>query len=173
MTQTTTATPLRAGAWTVRSDRTTVGFAVRDLGLTVRGRIPCTAGALTVEDAGRPVMLTAELALDGIDTGIRRRDADLRKPRFLDVDNHPTMTFRCTDFRETADGWAADGTLGVRGTSCPLTLSGSGEPDSTAGMLHLTATATLDRRATGLRAPRLLIGHQVRISIDTWLDAPR
>ena len=40
----------------------------------------------------------AELDLNSLDTGISKRDADLRKPWLLDIDRHPVMTWRCDRF---------------------------------------------------------------------------
>lgn len=45
--------------------------------------IPHTSASVTVGRSGQPVSIRAELDARGIDTGHRRRDSDLRGPRFL------------------------------------------------------------------------------------------
>ena len=163
---------LQVGTWAVSGSRTQVTFAVRNLGRSVHGSVPCRAGALDVDEAGMPSRLVAELDLESLDTGIARRDADLRAPRFLDIDRHPTMTWTADGFTRQAGGrWAADGVLCVRGTTAPLTLTGAAElrPD---GWLRVRATASLDRTAVGIRAPRILIGRVVGIGVDAWLSRP-
>ena len=69
-------------------------------------------------------------------------------------------------------GWRAEGRLSVRGTSCPLTVTGTLVEDGPAGTVHVRGTAVLDRTAIGLRAPRLMIGRLVSITVDAWLTRP-
>jgi hypothetical protein len=66
---------------------------------------------------------------------------------------------------------ARAGVLCVRGTTAPLTLTGAAElrPD---GWLRVRATASLDRTAVGIQAPRILIGRVVGIGVDAWLSRP-
>ena len=169
-----THTPvIRTGTWTASDSRTRVTFAVRNLGRSVHGSVTCREADLEVDEAGLPSRLVAELDLESLDTGIPRRDADLRAPRFLDIDRHPTMTWTAQEFTRQADGrWAADGVLRVRGATAPLTLTGAAElrPD---GWLRVQATAFLDRTAVGIRAPRVLIGRVVEIGVDAWLSRSR
>lgn len=41
------------------------------------------------------------LHLGAIDTGNARRDKDLRKPKLLDLDHHPAMTFAADSITAT------------------------------------------------------------------------
>ncbi len=159
-------------SWRVSDSRTRVTFTVRGMGGLVHGSVACNWGELDVDPAGAPVRVRAELDLNSLVTGIAKRDADLRKPRFLDTDRHPTMTWSADRFRSGAAGeWVADGELRVRGTSAPLTVAGTPEADGAA--VRVRAQAVLDRAAVGIRAPRLLIGRTVRISVEAWLVPAR
>ena len=144
-----------AGTWSVSDTRTSVGFAVGALGRTAHGTVPCSWGEVVVDASGAPVRVRAGLDLEGLDTGIAKRDADLRKPRFLDIDRHPTMTWSADRFRPTGDGgWTAEGTLSVRGTSAALTVTGRVEDaDPDGAWVRVHATGVLDRTAVGIRAP--------------------
>jgi polyisoprenoid-binding protein YceI len=158
-----------AGVWTVSDSRTRVTFAVRNLGRPAQGSVACQWGEVEVDGTGAPLRVTAELDLDSLETGIAKRDADLRKPWLLDIDRHPTMTWSADRFTQEDDGrWIADGVLRVRGTSAPLRVAGPVEvlPD---GWIRVRATASLDRAAVGIRAPRFLIGRTVEIDVDAWL----
>ncbi|TQN42341.1 polyisoprenoid-binding protein YceI [Blastococcus colisei] len=159
-----------AGTWTVSDSRTRVTFAVPNFGRPAHGSVACSWGELVVGDAGVPVRVRAELDLDSLDTGIAKRDADLRKPRLLDIDRNPTMTWSADRFSAREDGrWIAEGVLHVRGTSAPLAVIGVVEITAE-GWLRVRATAALDRTAVGLRAPRFLIGRTVEIDVDAWLS---
>ena len=168
MTATSPAT-VATGLWIVDPARSTATVSVANLGFrTVRGSVPVIAGTVDVADGGRPRRLRAELDLSGIDTGNRKRDADLRKPHLLDLDAHPVLTYEAEDFELGAQGWSAHGTLSARGASCPLTVLGV--PADVGESLHLVGTAVVDRTALGVRAPRLLIGRDVSVVVDARLD---
>ena len=172
MTAEVAAPVLAAGIWRVSDSRTRVTFAVGTLGRPAHGSVACSWGELEVDDDGRPVRVRAELDLDSLDTGIAKRDADLRRPRFLDIDRRPTMTWSADRFRPGEDGrWTADGRLCLRGTSAPVAVTGivEGGPD---GWIRVRGSAALDRVAVGIRAPRFLIGRTVEIDVDAWLSRP-
>ena len=114
-----TAPLLAAGTWAVSDSRTRVTFRVGNLGRQAHGSVACSWGELRLDGDGLPVAVRAELDLNSLDTGIAKRDADLRKPRLLDIDRHPTMTWNADRFTPADDGsWTAEGTLCVRGTRC-------------------------------------------------------
>ena len=76
---TTTATPIRPGDWAADPAACTLTFAVRNFVLrTVTGQIPLTSAVIHVDPGGHPASIRAELDAQGIDTGNRRRDKDLR-----------------------------------------------------------------------------------------------
>lgn len=86
---------------------------------------------MEIDDHGQPRAISGSLDLEAISTGNPRRDRDLRKPRFLDLDTHPTMTFAAGPSTVTPDGWQITGQLAARGTSVPL--SGPAEVARAAG----------------------------------------
>jgi polyisoprenoid-binding protein YceI len=171
--------PLRirqlGGTWTVSDSRTRVTFSVGNLGRRAHGTVPVSWGQLRIDPNGAPIHVQARLDLNGLDTGIARRDADLRKPRLLDVDQHPLMTWEATRFSRTDDGaWIAHGALRVRGTSAPLVLVGTPEPAGADDeWLHVHARGAIDRTAVGIRAPAFLIGRSVEVDLDAWLTPAR
>lgn len=171
MTASLPVLPTRAGTWAVSDSRTRVTFAVGNLGRVAHGAVTCNTGSVELDAAGAPVRASAALDLNTVDTGFRKRDADLRKPGLLDIDRHPVMTWRCDRFVATGDGgWTAEGELSVRGTTVPLAVTGRPEAAALAGeWLRVRAEAVLDRAAVGIRAPRFVIGRTVTIAIDAWL----
>ena len=163
-----TAPLLAAGTWAVSDSRTRVTFHVGNLGRQAHGSVACSWGELRLDGDGRPVAVRAELDLNSLDTGIAKRDADLRKPRLLDIDRHPTMSWSADRFASADDGsWTAEGTLGVRGTAAPLSVVGTAEADGS--WLRVRARGELDRRSVGIRAPSLVIGRTVTIELEVWL----
>jgi polyisoprenoid-binding protein YceI len=164
---TTARTSLPTGAWVLDTARTTASFTVRNGPATVRGTVPVSAGSVRVDGAG--VAVEAELDLSALATGNPRRDRDLRKPALLDLDAHPRMRFIATRVREDDSGWALDGTLSVRGRDVPVTLEVAdpdvpGDRDPT-----VVGTTRLDRRDLGMRAPRIMIGRWIDVTVRAVL----
>jgi polyisoprenoid-binding protein YceI len=163
----TSAPRLAAGRWTVDITRSTATFRVGNLGRTVTGTVPIIGGTVDVDADGRPTAIGGSLDLGSIDTGNARRDKDLRKPHLLDLDNHPIMTFSADAMTISPGGWSVAGQLTAKGTRV--------RHDGDVGLSVLDRGATLvartrlDRRAIGVRAPRLLIGHQVEITVTATI----
>jgi polyisoprenoid-binding protein YceI len=163
---------VRTDTWTVSDSRTQVRFTVRNLGMPVQGSVALSSGEVEVDADGAPVRARAEFDLTTFDTGITRRNLDLRRPRFLAVDRQSVMVWTCDRFGLRADGsWLAAGTLSVRGIATPLEVTAVAE--DAGGAVVVRAAAVLDRLAVGIRAPRPVIGRAVRIEIDAWLVPPR
>jgi polyisoprenoid-binding protein YceI len=165
----TTTSPARlaVGRWTVDVTHSTATFRVGNLGHTVTGTVPILDGAVEVDADGRPTVITGSLDLGSIDTGNARRDKDLRKPRLLDLDRHPVMTFAAESVTTSPDGWSVTGRLTARGSEVGVT--GGVDISTRDGSVTLTAHTRLDRRAIGVRAPRFMIGHQVEITVSATI----
>ncbi|MCR3750014.1 YceI family protein [Lentzea californiensis] len=155
---------LAAGVWQADLSRSTASFQVGNLGRKAHGTVPVTAGTVEIGTDGTLLAVHGTLDLGAIDTGKAKRDKDLRKPGLLDLDRHPVMTFIATSARTEGTGWHVTGTLAARGTETEL--AGTVELSSLDGReAVLTATARLDRRTLGIRAPSFMIGKWVDVTV--------
>ena len=167
---TTAAATLAAGQWKVDVEHSTATFTVGNLGHTVTGTVPILDGTVEVGPDGLPSAIYGTLDLSAIATGISRRDKDLRKPNLLDLDRYPVSTFEADRMTASPGGWSVSGYLTARGTRTRLT--GDVEISAQGQEATLTARTQLDRRAIGLRAPKLMIGHQVGITVTATIRQP-
>ena len=167
---TTEAVTLAVGQWKVDAEHSTATFTVGNLGRTVTGTVPILDGTVEVGPDGLPSAIYGTLDLSAIATGISRRDKDLRKPKLLDLDRHPVSTFEADRMTASPGGWSVSGYLTARGTRTRLT--GDVEISAQGQEATLTARTQLDRRAIGLRAPKLMIGHQVGITVTATIRQP-
>lgn len=159
---------VQTGRWELVNSLSCAGFAVRNFGVkVVRGQVPIRCAWVDVDDSGRPAALHAELDLAGIDTSNPRRDRDLRKPNLLGTDRFPTLTFTGGAAAAEGETWLLPGRLAACGTEIDVVLTASSRAESDRVTVH--ATTTFDRRALNLRAPRLLVGTQVAVTIEAVL----
>jgi len=164
---TTAFAELASGRWTVDLAHSSATIRVSSLGRTVTGAVPVIEGVVEVADGGLPSAITGSLDLGAISTGNARRDSDLRKPRFLDLDRHPAITFAADTITAAPAGWRVTGDLTARGTSARL--DGEVEVSGQGRSATVTARTQLDRRALGIRAPRILIGHAIDITVTATI----
>ncbi len=103
MTAATTTTEISAGTWAIDPVHSSIAFSVRHLLVSkVRGNFKNFSGAVVVGEDGTPAV-TAEIAIDSVDTGNEQRDAHLKAADFFDAEQYPTATFASTGVRESGD----------------------------------------------------------------------
>ena len=116
--------PALPGTWALDTNHTSVGFAIRRLGLAkVRGHFSDVSAELVVGSTIDDCHVTATVALASIDTGNADRDAHLRTADLLDVENRPTMSYRSTSVRGEGSEWTVDGELTIGDVTAPVTLA--------------------------------------------------
>jgi polyisoprenoid-binding protein YceI len=168
--------------WTIDPTHTTVEFSARHMMITtVKGRFGGVTGTIR-SDASNPSASGVEVELEAasLDTRTEQRDQHLRSADFLDVENHPSITFRSTriegSHREPGDTFRVAGELTIRGTTREVVLDvvyeGSGTDPWGGDRASFSATGTIDRREfgltwnTALETGGVLVGNEIRISIE-------
>ena len=122
MTTAATASGLGAGTWAIDPVHSSIGFSVRHLMVSkVRGVFQTFSGTIVVAEDGTP-SVTAEIAVDSVDTNNEQRDAHVRAADFFDVATYPTATFTSTGVRADGDDYVLDGDFTLRGVTKPVEL---------------------------------------------------
>jgi polyisoprenoid-binding protein YceI len=164
--ETSVSTDIRPGTYLIDPARSACRFtATHAFGLKpVDATMDVRGGTVTVAAEMTRSTASAELDAASFRTGDRRRDRDIRGRRFLDVANHPVISFRSTG----CDGARVAGVLSVRGGACDVILEVVAcEPVGDG--YRLTATCVLDRVAAGVAAGRGVIARPVRITLELWM----
>ena len=111
--------------WTFEPGHTAAEFRARHMMVTeVRGAFKNVRGKLEFDPAD-PQAASVEATIDAatIWTGEEHRDAHLRSDNFLDVENHPHITFRGGDVEVVGEHDArVTGDLTIRGVTRSVTL---------------------------------------------------
>jgi len=169
-----------ASTWNIDPDHTSTGFKVRHLMVSnVKGTFGKVQGVVNIDDRDitrSSVSVTVDTA--SIDTGVAKRDADLRSANFLEVAKFPTMTFVSTKVAKSgADGLKVTGNLTLHGVTRPVVLDVEGpsrESKDPWGNLRRGASAStkINRKDFGLTWNKALetggvvVGDEVDISIE-------
>ncbi|HKO57504.1 MAG TPA: YceI family protein [Thermoanaerobaculia bacterium] len=168
--------------WQIDPNHTSVEFAVKHMMFTtVRGRFKDVKGTVTAdEDNPDRSRVEVEIGTASIDTGVADRDAHLRSADFLDVENHPTITFRSTRVQGAAnregDKFRLTGELTIRGKAMEITLDceygGTGTDPWGGTRAGASATGEIDRREWGLQWNQaletggVLVANKVKIEVE-------
>jgi polyisoprenoid-binding protein YceI len=147
----TTAPGYVAGTWDIDPVHSEVSFVVRHMVVSkVRGRFDRFEGTIVTADDPLDSSVEAAINAASINTNQEQRDAHIRSADFLDVDNHPEITFRSLALRPAGDRFLVDGDLTIRGVTKPVTLElevNGFTPDPYGGTrAGFTATTEINRQ---------------------------
>lgn len=162
-----------AGTWMIDAVHSEVSFVVRHLGVSkVRGRFDSFEGQ--VATAQDPLQSTVRATIDAasVNTGNDQRDDHVRSEDFLDVANHPHLTFVSKSVSAGDDAFQVEGDLTVRGVTKPVTLdlelNGFGEDYMGRKVVGFSATTEINRKdfeVTGGQAS-MILGEKVKIVLE-------
>jgi polyisoprenoid-binding protein YceI len=113
-----------AGTWSFDPDHTSLTAIGRHMMITkVRGHFNEVSGTIQVAERLEDSSVEVTINAASIDTGTTKRDDHLRSADFMDVENHPTITFKSTKV-ERGEGptFRVFGDLTIRGETHPITL---------------------------------------------------
>lgn len=138
------------GPWTIDPAHSRVAATAQHLGISsVHGRFTAFGGRIDIAEDPEKSRVEAVIRADSIDTGNALRDRHIRSADFLNVAEHPDITYRATGVEAAgADRWTVRGQLAmhglVRNVDLDLTCLGTG-PDS-AGAQRAAFRATTELR---------------------------
>lgn len=163
---TTTATALPVGTWQLDVDTTSVTVSVKKLGfLNVAGDLTVSSGSIEINDQHQVTSVSVVADATSYNSGNEKRDEHVATADFLEVDQYPEIAFSADTVTAGANGFAAKGSVTVKGQRSPIDVAISDVTfDDTTG--SFTATATVDRRAIGVdKMPNFVIGKDLALVV--------
>jgi polyisoprenoid-binding protein YceI len=165
----------QTSTWVSDPNHSEVDFGITHLTVSkVHGRFGSVNATIVFNDADvSKSTVTATIGIGTVDTGVDRRDADLKSASFFDATTLPTATFTSTGVTKNGNKLSVAGNLTLHGVTKPVTLEVEG-PTATItdqkGRLHAgySATTTLDRSAfnIGPKYGPSMIGNDVNLDIE-------
>src|SRR6266511_3550195 len=165
------------GTWPIDPVHSDVAFTVRHMMVSkVRGHFIRIEGELVLASDLLASMVTATIDLSSIDTNNPQRDDDLCSANFLEIQTHPTMTYRSIGIRHGEDGFDVDGELSLHGMirQVPFALVVKEFTRDPYGGTRagFSATAEIDRKDFGITTNipmdggGVVIGDRIQIYIE-------
>ena len=138
-----------AGTWASDPVHSSIGFAVKHMGVT-----PFRGGFKTFDAALADGTLVGSTPVVTIQTDDENLTAHLLSPEFFDAERHPVLRFESTEIRRDGDEVAIDGLLTLKGESRPVELRGTitgplADPYGNS-RLGLELETTIDRTEFGI-----------------------
>lgn len=169
---------MATNSWDIDTTHSAIHFWVRHLVISkVHGRFAKWTGTVNLDEQD-PARSVVEVRIDAasVDTQVGDRDAHLKSADFLDVANHPELTFRSRRIEKSGEGYRVTGDLTIRGTTREVVLdaeyAGLAKDPWGNQRAGFSAKAALDRRDFGLvwnaalEAGGVLVGEKVEITIE-------
>lgn len=167
-----------AGVWTIDPAHSQVAATAQHLGISsVHGRFTDFTGRISIAEEPEKSTVEAVIRAESIDTGNALRDRHIRSADFLNVAEHPEITYRTTGLEPLGgDRWTVHGRLAmhglVRDVDLDLTCLGTG-PDPWGGTrTAFRATAELRRHDFAMNYNQVVaagiaaIGTTLRVELD-------
>ena len=151
----TTATALPTATWNIDPVHSTIGFAVKHLGIsTYRGSFPGASGRIETSN-GAISAITGTVEIGSVTTQDANLTGHLLTPDFFDAATFPQATFASTAIVAGDDGaLTITGDLTLRGVTQSVTLVGEieGQGSDPYGneRLGIAAKGKIDRTAFGI-----------------------
>jgi polyisoprenoid-binding protein YceI len=110
------------GTYAIDAVHSSVGFVARHLVASkVRGNFTDFEGTIEIGESAATSKVSATIQAASITTHNEMRDGHLQSPDFLDLENHPTLTFVSTSVTDKGnDKYDLAGDLTIRGTTKPV-----------------------------------------------------
>lgn len=165
--------------WTVDKSHSSLEFIVKHMMISKVKGVFTEFEASLEADPNDLTNASIEFSVDlnSIDTRNEDRDNHLRSNDFLDITNHPKMTFVATDIKSTDDNeYDVTGDLTIRGVTKPvtfaMTMEGVHKDPWGNEVAGFSGTGKINRKDFGivwnaaLETGGVLVGEEVKINLE-------
>jgi polyisoprenoid-binding protein YceI len=160
-------------SYTIDPRHTYPSFEVSHYGFSMqRGRFNKTSGRIQMDREAKTIAVEIIVNASSIDTGLEDLEVRLRKPDFLDVENHPAITFKASS--STFEGnnlKTLHGELTMRGETRPVTLTLNRficgqRPGAKKPQCGADAVTSIKRSDFGMKYGLPILGDEVNIQLQ-------
>ncbi len=119
------ATDYLPGKYSIDPDHTRISFIIRHFVISeVEGRFNDVQGEFTLPKSFTDLKVTATVPVASIDTGVKKRDEDLRSKNFFEVAKYPEMKLVSKSITGTPESFKMLATLTIKDVTKDVTFEG-------------------------------------------------
>lgn len=170
--------PIGVGTYPIDTAHSQLAFSLIHLGIsTIRGTFDEYSGELKVGHDLDDTSVTIEAETASINSGNTLRNENVHVAEYLDVANHPIMSFRSTSIAEKDSGYVLTGDLTVKNVTLPtmFDVTYNGEaifPIDGSTHFGFTGRATISRSAFGVSYAPEVISDEIDVVLDVRFVRP-
>ncbi|MCL1595490.1 MAG: YceI family protein [Actinomycetia bacterium] len=165
------------GVWDIDPEHASMTFEAKHMMIAkARGSLSDANGTITVENDPADSSVELSIPVASLQSGSKERDAHLLSEDFLDVANHPTMSFSGDKVEIVGDRYRLHGELTVKSVTRPVILdfefNGAIIDPWGNARAAFSASTAIDRTDWGLtwnmplETGGVLVGKTVKITIE-------
>lgn len=153
-----------AAKWEANAAGSQIKFSVKGPFGTVNGNLSgLKATILFDKDNLAASSIRASTDAKSISTGIKLRNKDLQKEKYLDADKYPAISFQSSKIEKAGNGYKAIGELNIKGVSKPTEIPFTFSEKNNGGVFK--GSFTVNREAYGVGKPGGSIGSNVSVNL--------
>jgi polyisoprenoid-binding protein YceI len=171
--------------WNLDPAHSHIGFTARHLGFAkVRGEFRSVSAKITADaKTGKITALEATAEAKSVDTGVQKRDDDLRSDNFFHAEKYPTLKLVLKSIKWSGKKFTAIAALTIRDVTKDVTFKGEllGVQSVNFGRgahqrAAYEASATINRKEFGLKFAGLaegiaIVGDEVELNLEVEMNA--
>ena len=141
-----------------------ISFKIKNFGLWVNGTLQGLEASGSFDPANPAGgTISASVATETIDTGIKARNKSLREKNYFDAATHPNITITSSSIQKEGDQYVLAGNLTIKGTTKAIKIPFSVSAES--NTWKLTSDFTLNRRDYKVGKSSMVMGNEVKVHL--------
>jgi polyisoprenoid-binding protein YceI len=153
-----------AVSWFLNPEQSAVSFKIKNFGRNVDGSFKGMKANIKFDEKNpQNSAIEASVDVNSINTGINKRDKDLKSPKYFDAAKYPEIRFKAKSFSKTAKGYLATGDLTIKDVTHQVELPFTFENQGKHGVFH--GTLSLNRLDYHVGGKSRILGDHVDVEI--------
>lgn len=145
--------------------RSSITFQIRNAGVTVNGSISGMKASIFFDENNlENSRISASVAVNTINTGIKKRDSHLQTDEYFDAKNHPEISMTLKSIKKSSNWYNGTFDLTMRGITKSVQIPFTVKEE--AGHHVFSGALTLNRRDYKVGGRSMILSDDVRIAIN-------
>lgn len=151
--------------WKANTVASKIGFSVKGPFGTVNGSFSGLQSTILFDkDKLATSSIIANVSTSSISTGVKLRNSDLQKEKYLDAEKHSAISFKSDKIEKSGSGYKAIGEMTIKGISKHQEIPFSFTEKGNEGVFR--GTFTIQRQDYGVGKPGGSIGNNVTVDLS-------